>query len=89
MGPAQWAVKPWVTEMLTATSVSPPTHTDIAMTQALQSLKDTQRQTLLLQALAGAVRRQHRRLQDPMQRLQNQLKRLQDMQRWGSAFLGG
>lgn len=51
------------------------------MTQALQSLKDTQRQTLLLQALAGAVRRQHRRLQDPMQRLQNQLKRLQDMQR--------
>lgn len=66
----------------------PHTHTDIAMTQALQSLKDTQRQTLLLQALAGAVRRQHRRLQDPMQRLQNQLKRLQDMQRWGSAFLG-
>ncbi|XP_032749813.1 HAUS augmin-like complex subunit 5 [Rattus rattus] len=54
---------------------------DIAMTQSLQSLKDTQRQTLLLQALAGAVRRQHRRLQDPMQRLQNQLKRLQDMQR--------
>lgn len=54
---------------------------DIAMSQTLQSLKDTQRQALLLQALAGAVRRQHRRLQDPMQRLQNQLKRLQDMQR--------
>lgn len=54
---------------------------DVAMTQTLQSLKDTQHRALLLQAQAGAVRRQQRGLQDPMQRLQNQLKRLQDMQR--------
>ncbi|XP_021067935.1 HAUS augmin-like complex subunit 5 [Mus pahari] len=54
---------------------------DVAMTQTLQSLKDTQHRALLLQAQAGAVRRQHRGLQDPMQRLQNQLKRLQDMKR--------
>lgn len=54
---------------------------DVAMTQTLQSLKDTQHRALLLQAQAGAVRRQQRGLQDPMQRLQNQLKHLQDMQR--------
>ena len=58
---------------------------DVAMTQTLQNLKDTQHRALLLQAQAGAVRRQQRGLQDPMQRLQNQLKHLQDMQRWGSA----
>ena len=78
MGPAGWAVKPWVTKVLTAIPVPP---TDVAMTQTLQSLKDTQHRALLLQAQAGAVRRQQRGLQDPMQRLQNQLKRLQDMQR--------
>ena len=82
MGPAGWAVKPWVTKVLTAIPVPP---TDVAMTQTLQSLKDTQHRALLLQAQAGAVRRQQRGLQDPMQRLQNQLKHLQDMQRWGSA----
>lgn len=54
---------------------------DTAMAQTLQSLKDTQHRTLLLQAQARAVRRQQRGLQDPMQRLQNQLRRLQDMQR--------
>ena len=54
---------------------------DVAMTQTLQNLKDTQHRALLLQAQAGAVQRQPRGLQDPMQRLQNQLKRLQDMQR--------
>ncbi|XP_028643510.1 HAUS augmin-like complex subunit 5 isoform X2 [Grammomys surdaster] len=54
---------------------------DIAMTQTLQSCKDTQYRTLLLQAQAGAVRRQQRGLHDSMQRLQNQLKCLQDMQR--------
>ncbi|XP_031241971.1 HAUS augmin-like complex subunit 5 isoform X2 [Mastomys coucha] len=54
---------------------------DIAMTQILQSLKDTQHRALLLQAQAGAVRRQQHGLKDPMQHLQNQLKRLQDMQR--------
>ncbi|GAB1291895.1 HAUS augmin-like complex subunit 5 [Apodemus speciosus] len=54
---------------------------DVAMTQTLQSLKNTQHQALLLQAKAGAVRRQKRGLQDPKQRLQNQLTRLQDMQR--------
>lgn len=55
------------------------------MAQTLQSLKDTQHRALLFQAQARAVRRQQHGLQDPMQRLQNQLKRLQDMQRWGSA----
>lgn len=85
MGPAKWALTPWVTEVLTATSVPP---IDIAMTQILQSLKDTQHRALLLQAQAGAVRRQQHGLKDPMQHLQNQLKRLQDMQRWGSASLG-
>nr|XP_045010367.1 HAUS augmin-like complex subunit 5 [Jaculus jaculus] len=54
---------------------------DMAMEQALQSLRDTQHQALLLQAQAGAVRRQQRRLREPMQRLQNQLQRLQDMER--------
>ncbi|XP_052022212.1 HAUS augmin-like complex subunit 5 isoform X2 [Apodemus sylvaticus] len=54
---------------------------DVAMTQTLQSLKNTQLRALLLQAQAGAVQRQKRGLQDPKQRLQNQLKRLQDMQR--------
>ncbi|OWK15734.1 HAUS5 [Cervus elaphus hippelaphus] len=55
--------------------------TDIAMEQNLQSVQDTQRRALLLRAQAGAMRRQQRGLQDPMQRLQNQLKRLQDIER--------
>lgn len=54
---------------------------DMAMAQALQSIQDTQRRALLLRAQAGAMRRQQRGLQDPMQRLQNQLKRLQDVER--------
>ncbi|XP_051018757.1 HAUS augmin-like complex subunit 5 [Acomys russatus] len=54
---------------------------DTAMAQTLQSLKETQHRALLLQAQAGAARRQQRGLQDPTQRLQNQLRRLQDMQR--------
>ncbi|XP_030153923.1 HAUS augmin-like complex subunit 5 [Lynx canadensis] len=54
---------------------------DMAMEQALQSIQDTQRRALLLRAQAGAMRRQQRGLQDPVQRLQNQLKRLQDIER--------
>ncbi|XP_039105682.1 HAUS augmin-like complex subunit 5 isoform X2 [Hyaena hyaena] len=54
---------------------------DMAMAQALQSIQDTQRRALLLRAQAGAMRRQQRGLQDPMQRLQNQLKHLQDVER--------
>ncbi|XP_006217120.1 HAUS augmin-like complex subunit 5 [Vicugna pacos] len=54
---------------------------DMAMEQALQSMQDTQRRALLLRAQAGAMRRQQRGLQVPMQRLQNQLKRLQDIER--------
>lgn len=64
--------------MLMATSVSP---TDMAVEQALQSIQDTQRRALLLRAQAGAMRRQQRGLQDPTQRLQNQLRRLQDIER--------
>lgn len=62
--------------------------TDIAMEQNLQSVQDTQRRALLLRAQAGAMRRQQRGLQDPMQRLQNQLKRLQDIERWASGIQG-
>uniref|UniRef100_A0A8C2VSP4 HAUS augmin like complex subunit 5 n=1 Tax=Chinchilla lanigera TaxID=34839 RepID=A0A8C2VSP4_CHILA len=54
---------------------------DIATEQALQSMRDTQHRALLLRAQAGAVRRQKRGLRDPMQRLQNQLKRLQEIER--------
>ncbi|XP_012881681.1 PREDICTED: HAUS augmin-like complex subunit 5 [Dipodomys ordii] len=54
---------------------------NIAEEQALQSMRDTQRQALLLQAQAGAVRKQQHGLRGPMQRLHNQLKRLQDMER--------
>ncbi|KAB0394191.1 hypothetical protein E2I00_015257, partial [Balaenoptera physalus] len=55
--------------------------TDMAMEQALQSMQDTQRRALLLRAQAGAMRRQQRGLQGPMQQLQNQLKHLQDIER--------
>lgn len=71
--------------MLMATSVSP---TDMAVEQALQSIQDTQRRALLLRAQAGAMRRQQRGLQDPTQRLQNQLRRLQDIERWASGAQG-
>ncbi|KAM5296206.1 HAUS augmin-like complex subunit 5 isoform 2-T2 [Glossophaga mutica] len=53
---------------------------DMATEQALQSMRDTQRRAVLLQAQAGAVRRQQRGLQHPMQWLQNQLRHLQDME---------
>ncbi|XP_028333908.1 HAUS augmin-like complex subunit 5 isoform X1 [Physeter macrocephalus] len=54
---------------------------DMTMEQALQSMQDTQRRALLLRAQAGAMRRQQRGLQGPMQQLQNQLKHLQDIER--------
>ncbi|XP_016076391.1 PREDICTED: HAUS augmin-like complex subunit 5 isoform X1 [Miniopterus natalensis] len=54
---------------------------DMAMEQALQSIQDTQRHALLLQAQAGAMRRQQRGLQRPMQWLQNQLRHQQDIER--------
>ncbi|XP_060144752.1 HAUS augmin-like complex subunit 5 isoform X2 [Globicephala melas] len=54
---------------------------DMAMEQALQSVQDTQRRALLLRAQAGAMQRQQRVLQGPMQQLQNQLKHLQDIER--------
>ncbi|XP_073914943.1 HAUS augmin-like complex subunit 5 isoform X2 [Castor canadensis] len=54
---------------------------DMTTEQALQSMRDTQHRALLLRAQAGAVRRQQRGLQEPVQRLQNQLRRLQDMER--------
>ncbi|XP_008826248.1 HAUS augmin-like complex subunit 5 [Nannospalax galili] len=54
---------------------------DLAMEKALQSLRDTQYQAILLRAQAGAVRRHQHGLRDPIQRLQNQLRRLQDMER--------
>lgn len=60
----------------------------MALEQALQNIQDTQRRALLLQAQAGAMRRQQRGLQDPMQRLQNQLRRLQDIERWASGAQG-
>ncbi|XP_060144753.1 HAUS augmin-like complex subunit 5 isoform X3 [Globicephala melas] len=53
----------------------------MAMEQALQSVQDTQRRALLLRAQAGAMQRQQRVLQGPMQQLQNQLKHLQDIER--------
>lgn len=68
-------------EVLMATAVPP---TDVAMEQALKSMQDTQHRALLLQARAGAMRRQQRGLQDAMQRLQNQHKRLQDIERSAS-----
>lgn len=61
---------------------APPT--DMAMEQVLQSIQGTQQHALLLRAQAGAMRRQHRGLQHPMQWLQNQLGRLQDIERWAS-----
>ena len=66
----------------------PVPHTDVAMEQALQSMRDTQRHALLLRAQAGAMQRQQRGLQHPMQWLQNQLKHLQDMERWVSSTQG-
>ncbi|XP_071065328.1 HAUS augmin-like complex subunit 5 isoform X2 [Dasypus novemcinctus] len=53
---------------------------DVAMEQALQNMRDTQHRALLLRAQAGAMRRQQRGLRDPIQRLQNQLSRLQDLE---------
>ncbi|XP_032470365.1 HAUS augmin-like complex subunit 5 isoform X5 [Phocoena sinus] len=55
--------------------------TDMAMERALQSMQDTQRRALLLRAQAGAMQRQQRGLQGPIQQLQNQLKHLQDIER--------
>ncbi|XP_012664655.1 HAUS augmin-like complex subunit 5 [Otolemur garnettii] len=54
---------------------------DLAMEQVLQSIQDTQRRALLLRAKAGAMRRQQHGLREPTLRLQNQLRRLQDMER--------
>ncbi|XP_012932960.1 HAUS augmin-like complex subunit 5 isoform X3 [Heterocephalus glaber] len=54
---------------------------DVATEQSLQSIRDTQYRALLLRAQAGAVRRQHHGLRDPMKWLQNQLKHLQDIER--------
>uniref|UniRef100_A0A0P6JB75 HAUS augmin-like complex subunit 5 n=1 Tax=Heterocephalus glaber TaxID=10181 RepID=A0A0P6JB75_HETGA len=54
---------------------------DMATEQSLQSIRDTQYRALLLRAQAGAVRRQHHGLRDPMKWLQNQLKHLQDIER--------
>ncbi|XP_037676040.1 HAUS augmin-like complex subunit 5 isoform X2 [Choloepus didactylus] len=54
---------------------------DVAMEQALQNMRDTQRRAFLLRAQARAVQRQRHKLQDPIQRLQNQLRRLQDIER--------
>ncbi|XP_027287040.1 HAUS augmin-like complex subunit 5 isoform X2 [Cricetulus griseus] len=54
---------------------------DMTIAQTLQSLKETQHRTLLLQAKGRAVQRQQCGLQGPMKRLQNQLSHLQDMQR--------
>lgn len=70
-----------VGEVLMATPVP---STDMAMEQALQNMQDTQRRALLLRAQAGVMRRQQRGLQNPMQWLQNQLRRLQDTERWVS-----
>ena len=84
-GASQVGHKPWVREVLTAASARP---TDMAMAQELQSMKETQHRALLLKAQARAVQRQQRGLQDPMQKLQNQTRHLQDMQRWGSASPG-
>ncbi|XP_032470364.1 HAUS augmin-like complex subunit 5 isoform X4 [Phocoena sinus] len=53
----------------------------MAMERALQSMQDTQRRALLLRAQAGAMQRQQRGLQGPIQQLQNQLKHLQDIER--------
>jgi HAUS augmin-like complex subunit 5 len=74
-------VKCRVGQALMATPFPP---TDMTTEQALQSMRDTQHRALLLRAQAGAVRRQQRGLQEPVQRLQNQLRRLQDMERWAS-----
>ncbi|XP_008069183.1 HAUS augmin-like complex subunit 5 [Carlito syrichta] len=54
---------------------------DVAMEQALQSMRDTQRRALLLQGQARAMRRQHRELQGSTQWLQNQLRHLQEIER--------
>ncbi|XP_036296301.1 HAUS augmin-like complex subunit 5 isoform X2 [Pipistrellus kuhlii] len=54
---------------------------DMAMEQVLQSMQDTQRHALLLRAQAGAMKRQQHGLQHPIQWLQNQLRRLQDIER--------
>lgn len=67
---------------------TPVPPTDMTIAQTLQSLKETQHRTLLLQAKGRAVQRQQCGLQGPMKRLQNQLSHLQDMQRWGSASPG-
>lgn len=70
-----------VGEVLMATPVP---STDMAVEQVLQNMQDTQRRALLLRAQAGVMRRQQHGLQNPMQWLQNQLRRLQDTERWAS-----
>lgn len=77
-GAGQMGSRTEVGEVLMATPVPP---TDMALEQALQGMQDTQRRALLFRAQAGAMRRQQRRLQHPMQWLQNQLRRLQDIER--------
>ncbi|KAL1769073.1 HAUS augmin-like complex subunit 5, partial [Sigmodon hispidus] len=57
---------------------------DMTMAQTLQNLKNIQQRTLLLKAQARAVKKQQCRLQDPMQKLQNKLRQLQDIQRKAS-----
>ncbi|KAM5236198.1 HAUS augmin-like complex subunit 5 [Ctenodactylus gundi] len=54
---------------------------EMATEQALQNIQDTQRRALLLQAQAGAIRRKQHELRGPTQRLQNQLRRLQDTEK--------
>lgn len=71
-----------------ATDDHPVPPTEIAMEQVLQSMQDTQRHALLLRAQAGAMRRQQRGLQRPLQWLQNQLRLLQDIERWASGARG-
>ncbi|XP_071460397.1 HAUS augmin-like complex subunit 5 [Marmota flaviventris] len=54
---------------------------DLAVEQMLQSTRDTQYRALLLRAQAGNLRRQQHGLRVPTQQLQNQLRRLQDIER--------
>ncbi|XP_076988218.1 HAUS augmin-like complex subunit 5 isoform X2 [Tamandua tetradactyla] len=54
---------------------------DVVMEQALQNMRNTQHRALLFRAQARAIQRQQHKLRDPIQRLQNQLRRLQDIER--------
>ncbi|KAG3255856.1 HAUS augmin-like complex subunit 5 [Ictidomys tridecemlineatus] len=58
---------------------------DLAVEQMLQSTRDTQYRALLLRAQTGNLRRQQHGLRIPTQQLQNQLRRLQDIERWASS----